>query len=91
MVWSRIDEQRAAATRHLKAIEAEFGPEGLHPLCSGVWARALAAAHVSILHGDGENAASILDRALTVLERAPELARRKELGPDDLEALVTAG
>jgi hypothetical protein len=90
-MWSRIDAQRDEAMRRLRAMEGEFGPDGIHLACKAVWARALAAAHLSILHGDRENAERLLDRALHVLAGAPELARRKELGPDDLEKLLLAG
>jgi hypothetical protein len=90
-MWSRIDELRQEAAKRLRVLEAEFGPDGLHLLCKAVWARALADAHVSILHGDRENAERLLDRALHVLEQAPALARRKELGLADIEALMLAG
>ena len=89
-MWERIDEQRVLAAKLLRAIEAEFGPE-LHLLCRAVWARALADAHVSILHGDRDNAERLLDRSLHALQQAPELARRRELGFEDLEKLMRAG
>jgi hypothetical protein len=87
--WVRIDKLRKAAGLSLEAIGAEFGQGSvIHRQCEAVWHRAEEGAVTSLLHADFENAATLLDRALDVLSRAPEVARRAELSADDLALLL---
>jgi hypothetical protein len=89
--WEPIDRLREAARLLLEAVEIESGRQSeLHLQCEEVWRRAEEEAKDSILHADIKNAFARLDQALHVLSRAPEIARRAELGPADLGALLKA-
>jgi hypothetical protein len=89
--WEPIDRLREAARLLLEAVEIESGTHSeLHRQCVEVWRRAEGEVKDSLLHADIANAFARLDRALDVLSRAPEIARRGELGLADLGALLEA-
>jgi hypothetical protein len=87
--WVKIDRLRESARRLLEAVEREFGrSSAFYGQCEGAWRRAEREAVVSIIHSDFKNAATLLDLAVHRLARGREVARRAELSPEDLAALL---
>jgi hypothetical protein len=84
-----IERLRACAEARLDAIADEFGAEStLVRQCQRVWLLAEGQAVLSLLHDDPLNAEVVLSHAVQVLEHAPAVARRAELAPQDLAALM---
>lgn len=89
--WTPIDRLRETARRVLDAVERESGRQSpLYALCVEAWRRAEREALVSLLHADFTNAATLLDLAVHRMARGREVARRGELGLEELGALMRA-
>ena len=84
-----IERLQADAEARLRSIADEFGAHStLAGQCQRVWLAAEGQAVLSLLHDDPLNAEVVLSHALQVLEHAPAVARRAELAPHELTALM---
>jgi hypothetical protein len=86
---SNIERLRESAESRLQSIAAEFGAtSALAAQTERVWLLAEGQAVLSLLNDDPLNAEVILSHAVQVLDYAPAVARRAELAPQDLAALL---
>jgi hypothetical protein len=86
-----LDEIRADASRALEAIARSHGRDSVfHSRCRMIWTRREKEALASLVHGDFENAAVILENGLEALARGPEALRRAELSVNDVLQLMEA-
>jgi hypothetical protein len=86
---ANIERLRAIAEARLRSVAEEFGGEApLVRQCERVWLQAEGQALLSLLNEDPLNAEVVLSSAIQVLEHAPAVARRAELAPQDLAALL---
>jgi hypothetical protein len=87
--WDKYVEARSEASGWMLAIAVNYGSDSpLHRQAERLWSRAEAEALASLEHADPANAALILEHAVHVLARAPEILKRRELVPDDLIGLM---
>lgn len=86
---STIERLRDDAEARLSQIAREFGAGSyLSRQCERAWLLAEGQAVLSVLNDDLRNAERVLDAALHLLEHAPAAARRAELSPQCLGALI---
>jgi len=89
MISHTIERLRGDAEGRLAWIADEFGATSLLARqCERVWLLAEGQAVLSLLNDDARNAQVILETALNLLERAPEVARRAELSAEELTSLM---
>jgi hypothetical protein len=90
--WQVYVDARAEAAGWLLALAVDYGSDSeLHRQGQRLWARAELEALASLENGDLTNAVTILEQALYVLARAPEILKRRELSPEDLTGLLARG
>ncbi len=88
--WEVVDRLREESVALLREVGVRAGEQSaLYQSCAALWRRTEGEVLLSLLHSDFGNAVQRLEQARHALAEAPEAARRGELQPSDIEALLS--
>ncbi len=86
-----LDEIRERAARRLEGIAEKHGrASDLYRKCQSLWDKREEDAFASLVHGDFENAAVVLERGLNALVYGPEALKKGQLALNDVVQLMGA-